>query len=154
MRQYKLSFSTSSYEKAKYVTLENLWGKPNNVIWNGEYMPFFYTQEHINSLILPQKIADLTPEELNAISNTELHYNGYNDCQPAELLGTLIHTAEEIEILTEVQAAIDSYAKEMIMAFIVGNASLDQWDAFQGELKAMGLDDYVAVVQAAYDRKK
>ena len=52
------------------------------------------------------------------------------------------------------QAAIDSYAKEMIMAFIVGNTSLDQWDAFQGELKAMGLDDYVAVVQAAYDRKK
>ena len=39
------------------------------------------------------------------------------------------------------------------MAFIVGNQSLDGWDAFQAELRKMGLEDYVSIMQAAYDRK-
>ena len=67
--------------------------------------------------------------------------------------GTLLYTSEELEKLADIQAAIDSYAKEQIMAFIVGNQSLDSWDAFQAELRKMGLEDYVSIMQAAYDRK-
>ena len=156
IREYRLQFSTGDYDKVLYMQLESVWSKPNNVIWTNEGMPFFNTQENVINATINKKLADLTEADLAAPANSnfELHYINYVDCQPAELLGTLIHTSEEIEILTEVQAAIDSYAKEMIMAFIVGNASLDQWDAFQSELKAMRLDDYVAVLQAAYDRKK
>ena len=153
MRQYKLRFSYGDYDKAQNVLLENIWGKPSNNIWNAECMPFFATQEGIINQITSFKLADLSPEELEAIDPQERHYDLYVGCQPEELLGTLVYTTEEIETLTEVKAAIDSYVGESIMAFIVGTKSLDDWDTFQSELAAMGLENYVTVMQAAYDRK-
>ena len=154
IRQLKLTFSSGDYDRVLYAKTENIWGKVNNNIWNSECMPFFTTMENIINMVeVGKKVSDLTEEELNAISPEERHYTLYKDHQPAEMPGTLLYTSEELEKLADIQAAIDSYAKEQIMAFIVGNQSLDGWDAFQAELRKMGLEDYVSIMQAAYDRK-
>ena len=40
----------------------------------------------------------------------------------------------------------------MVMKFITGRESLDNWDAYIEQLKAMGVEDLIAVQQAAYER--
>ena len=42
----------------------------------------------------------------------------------------------------------------MTTAFIMGTRSLDEWDNYITELNNMGLENYTAVAQAAYDRSK
>ena len=136
-----------------FVTLENAWGTLNNSIWNDEDMPFFSIQEGIINQVTGQLVADLTEEELNTPSTTELHYNLYYSYKPAEMPGTLIYTNEEMDSLAYISSAINNYAEEKIMAFIAGTESLDNWDAFQDELQKMGLEQYISIMQAAYDRK-
>ena len=38
-----------------------------------------------------------------------------------------------------------------IAAFTLGDRSLDEFDAFCGELEAMGLERYIELAQTAYD---
>ena len=153
IRQYKLNFVSGNYDLVSFVNLENVWGTVNNVIWNDEDMPFFSIQEGIINQVTGQLVADLTEEELNTPSTNEMHYTLYYPYRPAEMPGTLIYTTEEMDSLAYLSSAINNYAEEMIMAFIAGTESLDNWDAFQAELQKMGLEEYVAIMQAAYDRK-
>ncbi|MDR1263046.1 MAG: hypothetical protein LBK46_06110 [Oscillospiraceae bacterium] len=47
---------------------------------------------------------------------------------------------------------IANYVKQMESKFITGEASLDTWDDYVSAIKGMGIDDIIAVRQAAYDR--
>lgn len=47
---------------------------------------------------------------------------------------------------------IDTYMDETVSKFVVGNLSLDQFDSFVQQLKDMGIEDCIAIEQAAYDR--
>ena len=47
---------------------------------------------------------------------------------------------------------IDTYMDETISKFVVGDLSLDQFDSFVQQLKDMGIEDCIAIEQAAYDR--
>ena len=47
---------------------------------------------------------------------------------------------------------IDTYMDETVSKFVVGDLSLDQFDSFVQQLKDMGLEDCIAIEQAAYDR--
>jgi putative aldouronate transport system substrate-binding protein len=40
----------------------------------------------------------------------------------------------------------------MVLKYIIGTESLDSWDAFVKTVQDMGIDQAVAVTQAAYDR--
>ena len=136
--------------KPSLVLLNDVWGKPQNVNWGDENLPFISTQVGVMTGAASK---ERTPENEGYVSNEAVHYQKYMDCAPAELLGALVHTEEESEIVAATQPAIKSYVEEMNMAFITGSRSFDQWDAFQQELLAMGLEDYVSALQAAYDRK-
>lgn len=136
--------------KPTYVLLDNVWGKPQNVNWGAESFPFLTTQM---AIMTGSATKERTPENEAYIDPFVTHYQGYKDCAPAELLGALIHTEAENEILAAIQPAVKSYVEEMAMAFVTGSRGFDQWDSYQNELKAMGLEDYVTVLQAAYDRK-
>lgn len=46
---------------------------------------------------------------------------------------------------------INTYCKEMRIKFITGEESLDNFDAYLDTLRNMGIEEYIAIEQAAYD---
>lgn len=47
---------------------------------------------------------------------------------------------------------IDTYMDETVSKSVVGDLSLNQFDSFVQQLKDMGIEDCIAIEQAAYDR--
>lgn len=59
---------------------------------------------------------------------------------------------DEVSELANLNNAIDTYADEMIMKFIMGAEPLDQYDKAVEQLKARGIDKVLEMKQAAYER--
>jgi putative aldouronate transport system substrate-binding protein len=47
---------------------------------------------------------------------------------------------------------IDTYVSTSILQFIIGERSMDEFDDFVAQVESMGIDDCIAIKQAAYDR--
>lgn len=62
------------------------------------------------------------------------------------------YTQEENDILTSIGADITKYVTESRDKFISGDLSFDEWDNYVETLEGMGLDQYMEVQQAAYER--
>lgn len=72
---------------------------------------------------------------------------------PEEVIPTLVYNSDEAVIVSETQSNLKTYIAEYIGAVMKGNQNLEgDWDAFQAELENIGLSDYLATVQSAYDR--
>ena len=56
--------------------------------------------------------------------------------------------------LVEIQTAMNDYVREMIARFITGDAALDDqgWQRYLDELDRIGLERYLEIYQAAFDR--
>lgn len=81
----------------------------------------------------------------------------YLACIPKEggYVPNLSYTPDEAEEINELQSTLNTYVKESIARFITGDMSVEKdWDAFQNELKAIGLEDFLRVSQQAYDRRQ
>lgn len=62
-------------------------------------------------------------------------------------------TTEEGESYSAQFNDIDTYASEMIVKFIVGDEDIStQWDTYVANIKAMGIDNCLALKQDAYER--
>ena len=61
-------------------------------------------------------------------------------------------TEEETLGFTDKHTACSTYISEMAQKFIMGTESLDKIDEFYAQLKKMGIEECVAIQQAAYDR--
>ena len=59
---------------------------------------------------------------------------------------------EEVSELANLNNAIDTYADEMIMKFIMGEEPLENYSAVIEQLKARGIDRVLEMRQAAYER--
>lgn len=70
------------------------------------------------------------------------------------LPASLSRTADEDAAYTSNQSNIDSYVSEMVVKFILGTEELNDttWAAYKKQLISYGLDDNIAIQQAAYDR--
>lgn len=64
---------------------------------------------------------------------------------------TVTNNSEEIDTMKK-WADIDTYCRETITAFILGNKPLTEWDSFMSTLDSMGIGDVVAAKEAAYQR--
>ena len=142
-----------NYEAIGYnptmVLLNDVWGKQQNANWGVDSLPYVFTQ-----LDAMTEIASMprTPENEKKLTAVAQHYMSYTSC-PEELLGYLTHTEDEMEVINSVAPGLKSYIEEMSTAFIVGSKSFDEWDSYVSEFDNMGLEEYVNVLQAAYDRK-
>lgn len=73
--------------------------------------------------------------------------------KPDEVLSTMIYTVDESDVIAEIQSNLKTYVEEYFAAVMVGNKNLDaDWDAYVAELENIGLEEYLEVVQAVYDR--
>ncbi len=61
-------------------------------------------------------------------------------------------TVEESQDYNALYTDIETYMDENVVKFIVGDKSLDEYDDYVATLKQMGIEDCVAIEQAAYDR--
>ncbi|MEA4888576.1 MAG: hypothetical protein VB070_03825 [Clostridiaceae bacterium] len=68
------------------------------------------------------------------------------------LPGSLTMTTDESQSIANEKTAIDTYATEMFAKFVLGQESLDGFDAYLAQLKGMGLEKVQKVYQDVYDR--
>lgn len=61
-------------------------------------------------------------------------------------------TAEESTEAANIYSDIETLCMESIAAFVTGDKSLDEFDAFVEEIQGMNIDGYLEIQQAAYDR--
>ncbi|MCJ8009821.1 extracellular solute-binding protein [Lederbergia wuyishanensis] len=71
---------------------------------------------------------------------------------PSEIWSTFIYTDEESKFLSASGEDIQKYVNEMRDKFISGDESLDNWDHYVSEIEKMGLEKYMEIQKAAYDR--
>jgi putative aldouronate transport system substrate-binding protein len=64
----------------------------------------------------------------------------------------IVLTAEESAQRADLMVQVETYAKEMLLKFITGAEPLDNYDAYEAEINAMGLTDALAITQTALDR--
>lgn len=66
---------------------------------------------------------------------------------------TVNYTVEEQEVLTNYWTNIDDYCREMILKFVIGSESMDNWDNFVSQLQTTyHVDEVLQVKRDAYNR--
>lgn len=61
-------------------------------------------------------------------------------------------TAEEARRYSSIMTDLNVYHEEMMLRFIMGSASLDEFDTYVSTLKSMGIEEVLEIQQAAYER--
>jgi putative aldouronate transport system substrate-binding protein len=61
-------------------------------------------------------------------------------------------TAEESTKMATIMNDLNIYTDEMLVKFVMGQASLDQWDAYIAQIKKLRVDEALAVYKAALER--
>lgn len=68
-----------------------------------------------------------------------------------ERLPQLVMTPDMATEYNELKELIMGYVNTSIAQFVLGDRSLDEWDDYCKDLQKMGVEDYVALAQEAYD---
>lgn len=78
----------------------------------------------------------------------------YRPYVPSPFSGTLyaLPSEEELDTVNKYSTALKTYSEELYMALILGNESIDDWDKHIEQLKALGLDEMIAVYSDRYER--
>lgn len=69
-----------------------------------------------------------------------------------EIWPNFTYTQDEAEQLDSLADDIEKYVDESWARFVTGATPLSDWEKYVDKVKQMGLDDYLEVQQAAYDR--
>lgn len=138
-------FASMGFEPV-FLELENVWSISQNRHWRGEYPALSFKVVH-------GSVAPPEPDHyLNRISNAVAEYYA---CKPAKgtYVPKLIFNEDELLSISEIQATLISYVNESKIRFITGDLDIDRdWDSFQNELKAIGIEKFLDVCQKVYDR--
>ena len=65
-------------------------------------------------------------------------------------MAILYCTEEESQRMTDLRSVLDNYVRENFAQFVTGGRSLDEFDAYQEELKAMGIEELLDILQRGY----
>lgn len=132
-----------------YETPDVIWTQENNVIWHTSHI----------GLIPPALFGGMTQGEFAnevAEKNTIPLFTAIGlraGKQPAEQVGNIIYTSDELEQIAEIKASIETYVNESTVRFVTGDLSVENdWDNYKAELSAMGLEYYQEIAQTAYTR--
>lgn len=77
----------------------------------------------------------------------------YINKQPEKSVTQIEHTEDEYEEFMILYNRIIPYAEEQIRLFIIGEKDVkEHWNNFQSELKTLGIEKYLELLQTGYDR--
>jgi len=88
-----------------------------------------------------------TEDELNAFSVIEEHKTAEYDYSDK-----VSYTPEEVQEYSAIMSDIDTYLGTAVLSFVTGDRSLDEFDQYVDEIRAMDIDRVIEIKQAAYDR--
>ncbi|MBE5781987.1 MAG: extracellular solute-binding protein [Clostridiales bacterium] len=72
---------------------------------------------------------------------------------PELAVGQILYTPDEAATLNTLQTDLLTYAREQYTMFVTRQRDVEkEWDAYLSELEAIGLSEYMDMVQTAYDR--
>lgn len=74
------------------------------------------------------------------------------DADRSLLIPPLSFTGEESQRVGSIMSEVNTYVKEMWIKFIMGTEPIENYDKFVATLKKMGIEEAIAIQQAAYDR--
>lgn len=133
-------------KQAFFEKINDVWGmKTHNVHW--QYTnPGFHPRNIIDGTVTPDDPLDyMYVQWKSAVAMSEF--------VPEEFVPRkLTMTMEEMDRWATLQPSIRTYLDENIAKFIIGDRSFDEWDAFLAEFDKMNLDEFISLVQTAYDR--
>ncbi len=133
-------------------TYEVVDGEKKFILEDGQNVQTLYGFQ-TNSLIVriePEAVAAGFSEEQKEstefiLENIEKEYN------PANWIS---FTDEEQKVLEEKGTELLMYSQEMISKFLLGKEPLSKWDEYVSTIDEMGVDELLAVYEAAYNRVK
>jgi len=95
--------------------------------------------------------ATVTQHTMNNFASQDLYQD--TALHPKYDPSKLVFTEEELEVIADVETTLTNYYEEFYANVFSGNIDLDkEWDNYLAELDKMGLDEWVAIYQAAFDR--
>lgn len=138
------------YEKAGLVYLTPIWTETTNVTWHN-INPRYASLEFMNTVA-----NGLVPfdSSLKSVMLNAFCYEHYFPAHPENLLPVLKYTLEEAEVNSEIITNVTEYVNQSLAEFITGSRPISDWDNYIKELNNMGLQDWLAAAQSAYERAK
>jgi len=101
-------------------------------------LPFYYNEDRGNTAMGPNEVACEAIWDTNVVGDWMVPNVSFS-------------IDENGEILTP-QADIQTYVAENVVKFIIGDRSLDEFDAFCADIEALGLDKVDTAMQNALGR--
>lgn len=99
-----------------------------------------------------KNIVDMEPRAKERIDRV---VNTFVPVMENEHLPTLFFTADEVDRRNQIETDLRAYTNKMKAQWLMnGNLTDSAWTDYQNNLKKIGLDEYLKITQAAYDRYK
>lgn len=107
-----------------------------------------------------QVMAAMTDEQVNEAISEGVIYDwsasmeaGRRELTAVDVFPTLVYTADESDRLNTLKTDITMYVEQACGQFITGELDIEEnWNTYISTLESNGLDEIVAIEQAAYDR--
>lgn len=124
------------------------YGVPQNAHWQAGNPQFRFPEIADGMAIDAAKANEVNGEKVKADAIT-----AYYGKAPEKIVEKQLFTFDENTEFSELHAQISACTTPTIAAFITGEKDIDkEWDAFQKELKDLGVDRYLELSQIGYDR--
>ena len=136
-------------KQALYVVLDGVNNTGAETIQNLA-MPNIALANRTSDFRLGQAVGGDDKSEERLYEAASKYYYPYAKEQTYPLM---VMSAEDSAVVNEYKTAINAYVDEMISGFLAGTYDLDKdWDSYLSEFDALVLEDYLNVLQSAYDK--
>ena len=117
---------------------------------------FSFSQAQGSFLMPPSSVAcyyDWTRELASVPEKDVTSYDVWSAAGQDWTLPTLSLTQDESVDRADIMGDVDTYVQEKTTQFITGVLDIDtEWDTYMSDIASMGIDEAIAITQAAYDR--
>ncbi len=93
-----------------------------------------------------------TNSNVPRVAETVDIWNKYSDNATLVLLPPITQTPDEASKLAKLTTNVNAYTDEMLVKYIMGQESLDKFDAFVAQLKKLDIETIISLRQAALTR--
>ena len=136
-----------------FVTLNDTWNVPTNLHW-GTQNPRYWPEEM--NAGWTNYWPDAAPFDGSRIK-TDDHWMNYLTMHPERLLPELKYSLADSETLAQPITNIGTYINQSIAEFTTGVRDINSdtaWNAYLRELDNMGLQQWLRIAQATYNRQR
>ena len=148
IRGYNWDYADDKKETIKYWNPEDMKDKVGNMTVD-EFRVYYIAPSEGPRAAVAWFVPESGPLKMKSEQCIENYFPYMVDPFPSSALK---FTDEENETIANQYTDIDTYFKQQISKFIVGDEPMSKWDDYVKQIKKMGIDEVVKVYQASYDR--